>query len=63
MHLGVHGTLATDGRDGHGTLRGVHRVHSITQLEGIHYTPDRITDLRRLLGFLFLVHIQHKCNG
>lgn len=48
---------------GHGLVRGIHCICTTTQLKGINVTADRTAIVRRVLGILLVVHIQHECYG
>lgn len=63
VHLGADRPLAADGRHGHGPLRGLYCVRATSQPEGVHPAADRTAHLRRVLGVLLVVHLQHQRDG
>ena len=55
--------LAFDGRDGHGVVRGLHRLRPASESESVDSSPLRTFALRRLLGLLLSVRLQRERHG
>ena len=63
LHLDHDRPLAVDGRPGHGSVRGFHRVRAPSQSKSVDVALVRIAPLRRLLGILLAIHIQLQRDG
>ena len=55
--------LAADGRDGHGPVRGVHRLRAAALAQGLDAPPLGAAPLRRLLGVLLAVRLLDQRHG
>ncbi len=55
--------LASDGRDGHGVVRGLHRLRAASEFESFDASSIRAFALRCLLGLLLPVRLQRERHG
>ena len=56
-------SLAFDGRDGDGPVRGLHRLRPVAQPQSFYPPPEWTPPLRRLLGLLLSIRVQCQRHG